>query len=236
MKIQYLSIIIGLVGIGFFISSYTDGDKDQPSNPAPIAAPFEEENFSYAFGLMLGTDLKSRGMQASELNAEELLKGLKAALGDEAYEMDFNKAGEIVENTLLKIRRDALERNRALGKSFLSENAKKKGVLCTPSGLQYEVIQEGQGPKPSTQDKVHLHYEGRLISGTIFDSSKGQPEGLTLSVAALINGWQEGLQLMSVGSKYKLYIPSGLAYGDEGAGKVPPSSTLIIEVELVAIR
>ena len=109
-------------------------------------------------------------------------------------------------------------------------------MLSTPSGLQYEVIQEGQGPKPSTQDKVHLHYEGRLISGTIFDSSKGQPEGLTLSVAALINGWQEGLQLMSVGSKYKLYIPSGLAYGDEGAGKVPPSSTLIIEVELVAIR
>lgn len=235
MKTYHLSIIVGLLLIGLLISSYTDGDKDLPT-AQPIAAPFDEENFSYAFGLMVGTDLKSRGMLASEFNADDFIKGLKAALGDENYEMDFNTAEQRVRSALQRFQEEALLRNRTLGNSFLTDNAQRKGVSSTPSGLQYEALHEGIGPKPTTQDKVLLHYEGRLISGTIFDSSKEQSEAPSLSVAALIKGWQEGLQLMSVGSKYKLYIPSELAYGDKGAGKVPPGSVLILEVELLAIR
>jgi FKBP-type peptidyl-prolyl cis-trans isomerase len=123
------------------------------------------------------------------------------------------------------------------GKKFLSENASKPGIKTTPSGLQYEVLTEGTGPKPSATSTVEVHYEGRLLNGMIFDSSYKRKESISFPLNRVIPGWTEGLQLMPTGSKYRLYIPSELAYGARGAGAdIPPNSALIFDVELIAIR
>jgi FKBP-type peptidyl-prolyl cis-trans isomerase FkpA len=123
------------------------------------------------------------------------------------------------------------------GKKFLEENAKKAGVKTTPSGLQYEVLTEGTGPKPAATSTVEVHYEGRLLNGFIFDSSYKRKESISFPLNRVIPGWTEGLQLMPTGSKYRLYIPSELAYGARGAGAdIPPNSALIFDVELIAIR
>ena len=123
------------------------------------------------------------------------------------------------------------------GEKFLAENAKREGVKVTPSGLQYEVIESTLGQKPKATDKVRVHYEGTLIDGTVFDSSYKRGESITFSLNQVIKGWTEGLQLMSVGSKYKLYIPYDLAYGAQGAGgSIPPYAALIFTVELLGIE
>lgn len=123
------------------------------------------------------------------------------------------------------------------GKKFLEENAKKEGVKTTPSGLQYAVIREGTGPKPTATSTVEVHYEGRLLNGAIFDSSYARKETISFPLNRVIPGWTEGLQLMPTGSKYRLYIPSELAYGSRGAGAdIPPNSTLIFDVELISIH
>ena len=124
-----------------------------------------------------------------------------------------------------------------VGKKFLEENALKEGIIKTPSGLQYEVLQEGTGPKPGPTSTVEVHYEGRLINGKIFDSSYQRKETISFPLNRVIAGWTEGLQLMPTGSKYRLYIPSELGYGARGAGgDIPPHSALIFDVELISIR
>jgi FKBP-type peptidyl-prolyl cis-trans isomerase len=123
------------------------------------------------------------------------------------------------------------------GKKFLEENATKEGVKTTPSGLQYEVLRDGTGPKPSASSTVEVHYEGRLTNGAIFDSSYQRKETISFPLNRVIPGWTEGLQLMPTGSKYRLYIPSELGYGARGAGAdIPPNATLIFDVELISIR
>ncbi len=123
------------------------------------------------------------------------------------------------------------------GKDFLAENAKKPGIQTTPSGLQYEVLRDGTGPKPSASSTVEVHYEGRLINGKVFDSSYERKQTISFPLNRVIPGWTEGLQLMPTGSKYRLYIPSELGYGARGAGAaIPPPATLIFDVELISIR
>jgi FKBP-type peptidyl-prolyl cis-trans isomerase len=122
-----------------------------------------------------------------------------------------------------------------IGNEFLAENSKRPGINITPSGLQYEVIREGTGAKPNAEDEVRVHYEGKLIDGTVFDSSYENGEPIEFPLYRVIPGWSEGVQLMSIGSKYILYIPYGLGYGESGAGPIPPYSTLIFEVELLDI-
>lgn len=123
------------------------------------------------------------------------------------------------------------------GKDFLAENAKKPGIQTTPSGLQYEVLRDGTGPKPSASSTVEVHYEGRLINGKVFDSSYERKQTISFPLNRVIPGWTEGLQLMPTGSKYRLYIPSELGYGARGAGAdIPPHATLIFDVELISIR
>jgi FKBP-type peptidyl-prolyl cis-trans isomerase FklB len=126
--------------------------------------------------------------------------------------------------------------NKLAGETFLAENAKRENVKTTASGLQYEVLAEGKGEKPSVTDKVKVHYRGTLIDGTEFDSSYGRGTPAEFGVNQVIKGWTEALQLMSVGSKYKLYIPQDLAYGAKNQGKIKPFSTLIFEVELLGIE
>jgi FKBP-type peptidyl-prolyl cis-trans isomerase len=123
------------------------------------------------------------------------------------------------------------------GKQFLEENSRKAGIQTTPSGLQYEVLRDGAGPKPSATSTVEVHYEGRLINGKVFDSSYQRNQSISFPLNRVIPGWTEGLQLMPTGSKYRLYIPSELGYGARGAGgDIPPHATLIFDVELIAIR
>lgn len=131
----------------------------------------------------------------------------------------------------------AAELNRQQGAAFLSENRSREGVTVRPSGLQYKVLRESSGPKPTISDRVTVHYRGRLIDGTEFDSSYGRGEPTTFPLAGVIPGWTEGLQMMSVGSKYRLFVPSDLGYGQKGAGdQIGPDATLIFDVELLHIN
>jgi FKBP-type peptidyl-prolyl cis-trans isomerase FklB len=160
---------------------------------------------------------------------EEKLKG-KTLLMNEAY------CNQTANGHLQDLKRKREEMQKAAGQKFLTENGKRKGVVTLPSGLQYEIMKEGSGAKPKATDQVTTHYHGTLIDGTVFDSSVERGQPATFPVSGVIKGWVEALQLMPVGSKWKLYVPSDLAYGARGAGgKIGPHTTLIFEVELLSI-
>jgi FKBP-type peptidyl-prolyl cis-trans isomerase len=184
----------------------------------------------------LGTDIKqSLEMEGIFLNFDEFMKGFNESLSGANTRFTAEEAIEIIEtayNTLTEGKNaEAIQKETA----FLAENSKKPGVVITPSGLQYEIITETQGPKPSTSSLVKVHYEGRFIDGTVFDSSYERGEPVEFPLDAVISGWTEGLQLMSAGSKYILYIPSELGYGPRGWGSIPGYSLLIFTVELLDI-
>lgn len=194
------------------------------------------DRFSYAFGMLVGANLKASGMNPEDISREELLRGLKASLGEGKADMDMQAAQALINNTIQQKEKASKTINMDAGKKFLAENKKRPNVKTTGTGLQYEVVKEGNGPKPTLQDKVKVHYHGTLIDGTIFDSSVERAKPISFQLSGVIQGWQEGLQLMSVGSTYKFYIPSNLGYGTSPAGKIPANSTLIFQVELLGIN
>ena len=192
------------------------------------------DKFSYAIGLGIGQNLLSMGAQG--INVEDFAQAIADVLNRKETAISHNEAREIVNNYFTELEAKMNAENIEKGKAFLAENAKKEGVITLPSGLQYQVITEGNGKKPSATDKVKCHYEGTLIDGTLFDSSikRGQPA--VFGVNQVIRGWVEALQLMSEGSKWRLFIPSELGYGAQQAGEmIPPHSTLIFEVELIEV-
>ena len=192
------------------------------------------DKFSYAIGLGLGQNLLSMGAQG--INVEDFAQAIADVLNRKETAISHNEAREIVNKYFAELEEKMNAENIEKGKAFLAENAKKEGVVTLPSGLQYEVITEGNGKKPSATDRVKCHYEGTLIDGTLFDSSikRGQPA--VFGVNQVIKGWVEALQLMSEGSKWRLYIPSELGYGAQQAGEmIPPHSTLIFDVELIEV-
>ena len=192
------------------------------------------DKFSYAIGLGIGQNLLSMGAQG--INVEDFAQAIADVLNRNELAMSHNEAREIVNKYFAELEEKMNAENIEKGKAFLAENAKKEGIITLPSGLQYEVITEGNGKKPSATDKVKCHYEGTLIDGTLFDSSikRGQPA--VFGVNQVIRGWVEALQLMSEGSKWRLFIPSELGYGAQQAGEmIPPHSTLIFEVELIEV-
>ena len=192
------------------------------------------DKFSYAIGLGLGQNLLSMGAQG--INVEDFAQAIADVLNRKETAISHNEAREIVNKYFMELEEKMNAENIEKGKAFLEENAKKEGVITLPSGLQYQVITEGNGKKPSATDKVKCHYEGTLIDGTLFDSSikRGQPA--VFGVNQVIRGWVEALQLMSEGSKWRLFIPSELGYGAQQAGEmIPPHSTLIFEVELIEV-
>ena len=192
------------------------------------------DKFSYAIGLGIGQNLLSMGAQG--INVEDFAQAIADVLNRKETAISHNEAREIVNKYFMELEEKMNAENIEKGKAFLAENAKKEGIVTLPSGLQYEVITEGNGKKPSATDRVKCHYEGTLIDGTLFDSSikRGQPA--VFGVNQVIRGWVEALQLMSEGSKWRLFIPSELGYGAQQAGEmIPPHSTLIFEVELVEV-
>ena len=192
------------------------------------------DKFSYAIGLGIGQNLLSMGAQG--INVEDFAQAIADVLNRKETAISHNEAREIVNKYFMELEEKMNAENIEKGKAFLAENAKKEGIVTLPSGLQYEVITEGNGKKPSATDKVKCHYEGTLIDGTLFDSSikRGQPA--VFGVNQVIRGWVEALQVMSEGSKWRLFIPSELGYGAQQAGEmIPPHSTLIFEVELIEV-
>ena len=192
------------------------------------------DKFSYAIGLGIGQNLLSMGAQG--INVEDFAQAIADVLNGKETAISHNEAREIVNKYFMELEEKMNAENIEKGKAFLEENAKKEGVITLPSGLQYQIITKGNGKKPSATDKVKCHYEGTLIDGTLFDSSikRGQPA--VFGVNQVIRGWVEALQLMSEGSKWRLFIPSELGYGAQQAGEmIPPHSTLIFEVELIEV-
>lgn len=199
------------------------------------------DSMSYALGYDLGKNL---GQLDMSLNSEMVYKGLKDVLkGEETLltDADLNKWLQAFQNEARaaqqKMQQKQFEQVKVEGELFLEENKKKEGVVTTPSGLQYTVLKKGDGPKPpSPSTKVRVHYEGKLLDESIFDSSYQRGEPTEFPLNRVIPGWTEGLQLMTVGSKYRFFIPYNLAYGERGAGpQIPPYSTLVFDVELLEI-
>lgn len=192
------------------------------------------DKFSYSIGLGIGQNLK--GMGTNDLNVEDFAQAVKDVLTGATPAISHTEARQIVNEYFEQLEARINAENIEKGKAFLEENKKNPNVKVLPSGLQYEVIREGNGKQPKATDQVRCHYEGTLIDGTLVDSSVRRGQPAVFGVNQVIKGWVEALQLMSEGAKWKLYIPSELAYGAAGAGEmIPPHSTLIFEVELLEV-
>lgn len=189
---------------------------------------------SYALGMNIGANLKQTG--AEGIDHEELARGLRHVLEGAPTELTHEEAGELLSQFFGSLETRQNDRAKKEGEEFLRANARQPNVTTLPSGLQYTVLAEGHGPKPKATDKVRCHYQGELINGTVFDSSIQRGTPADFPVNGVIAGWVEALQLMAVGSKWRLFIPYNLAYGERGAGNsIPPFATLIFDVELLDI-
>ena len=193
------------------------------------------EKVSYALGMSIANNIMASGV--NNLNVEEFVKAIKASLAGEQPAMSVAEAQQVLNDYFTKLQEEQTAALKKEGEEFLAQNAKQEGVVTLPSGLQYKVLKSGNGATPKASDSVECHYEGRLISGTVFDSSYQRGETATFGVTQVIAGWVEALQLMKEGDKWQLYIPYNLAYGERGAGaQIPPYATLIFDVELVKVK
>ena len=192
------------------------------------------DKLSYALGPSMGQNFKGSGIQ--NINADDFADALRAVYEDKEKKMSYDEAKKVVQDFFTELEANAGAMNEELGKKFLEQNAQQEGVKVTESGLQYLVLKEGNGVKPGPEDAVTVHYTGRLIDGTVFDSSVERGEPATFAVGQVIPGWVEGLQLMSEGAAWRLFIPSNLAYGPHGTGPIQPNSTLIFDVQLIKVN
>ncbi|MDD4108580.1 MAG: FKBP-type peptidyl-prolyl cis-trans isomerase [Prolixibacteraceae bacterium] len=197
------------------------------------------DSAGYAIGILVGSNNKQQINSVpggKEINLEAMNYGFSQATLEKEGNITMEEADEILRNYIDKASAVAGQSNLEAGNSFLEENRKRDGVTVTGSGLQYEILKEGTGSKPTSEDQVRVHYHGTLLDGKVFDSSVDRGEPVVFGVTQVIPGWTEALQLMSEGSKWKIYLPSELAYGERGAGgDIGPNSTLIFEVELLEI-
>lgn len=217
-----------------------EAKKDE--GPSIPGLPTEKDKVSYMIGLQMG---KSLEQVKDEVDVDVIAKAIKTSIAGDKPLMDDKQAQQIAEafgrkmqEKMIAKRMADAEKNKAEGEKFLAENAKKPDVKTTASGLQYQVITEGTGPKPKDSDVVKVHYKGTLLDGKTFDSSYDRGTPATFPLAGVIPGWREGLALMPVGSKYKLWIPASVGYGEAGTpgGPIGPNATLVFEVELLEIE
>lgn len=194
------------------------------------------DKLSYALGLNVGYSYLASGI--NKLQVDDFAEGVRAVMEAKEPAISIDEAKQIINEFFTQLQAEAekaAEVNLKAGEEFLAENARREGVVTLPSGLQYEVLATGEGRKPKATDKVQCHYHGTLIDGMVFDSSVQRGTPAVFGVNQVIPGWVEALQLMNEGSRWKLYIPSKLGYGAQGAGPIPPHSTLIFEVELIKV-
>ena len=220
-----------LVGIAFLSITACEGQKNKATKSSLAT---RADSVSYGIGLSIGTNFKKDDLK--EIDADLLAKGIKDVFKNDSSIMKLPQAQAVIQNFMQEKAKQKAQTNLEKGKKFLEENGKKEGVKTLASGLQYQVIKEGTGAKPGLTDQVSVHYHGTLIDGTVFDSSvqRGQPAAFGCN--QVIPGWTEALQLMPVGSKWKLWIPSNLAYGERSpGGTIGPNETLIFDVELLSI-
>jgi FKBP-type peptidyl-prolyl cis-trans isomerase FklB len=204
----------------------------KPVTSAPVLKNVID-SASYAIGVSVASFYKQQGMK--QLNAALVSRAITDILGGKKPLLDDMQANTVMMRYINQASETKAKPNIAAGQKFLAQNKTKPGVKTTASGLQYEVVVAGTGPKPTASDSVTCHYAGTLINGTEFDNSYKRGEPITFAVGGVIKGWTEALQLMNVGSKYKLYIPQELAYGTHETGSIPAGSVLLFEVELLAI-
>lgn len=228
-------ITVFVLATGISIMSMAQAQK----KPAPAAAtqPVLKTNLdsvSYALGLNFANFCKQQGIKS--LNSALVSKAINDALKNNKLLLNEQDANNTIIACIQKIKSENSAESKKVGEEFLAANKTKPGVVTLPSGLQYVVLKEGTGPKPTATDKVKCNYEGKLIDGTVFDSSEKQGQPIEFNVGGVIAGWTEALQLMPTGSKWRLFIPSALAYGDQQpSATIKPGSTLIFDVELLEI-
>jgi len=216
MKKIYLSLILIITYTSFMSAQNTD-------------------SLSYSLGVIIAQNVKQQGIEG--INADRMAKAIDDVLGDKSLEISIEQSNEIFGQYAQQMKMKKHEGNKKAGEDFLAMNKSKAGVKVTASGLQYEVVKPGTGPNPALTDKVKVHYHGTNISGEVFDSSVDRGEPISFPLTGVIKGWQEGVQLMPVGAKYRFYIPYDLAYGERGSGgKIAPFSALIFDVELLGIE
>ena len=233
---QIVSLLVALI-MSLSLLSCSSGEKSASKK----ALKSDSERFGYALGMDIGTSLKE--MQA-DIDLPSLMAGLRDTFEGTKALLTPEEAAEVGKEFSKKMQekqaeknKNLAEKNRKEGEAFLTENKKKEGIVTTESGLQVMLLEEGDGPKPKATDQVKVHYQGTLLDGTEFDSSYKRGQPVTFPVNGVIAGWTEALQLMKVGSKVRLFIPSDLAYGERGAGqRIGPNATLIFEVELLGIE
>jgi FKBP-type peptidyl-prolyl cis-trans isomerase FklB len=190
------------------------------------------DSLSYAIGINVGDNIRNQKINA---NVEVLAKAIKDAIANNKSVMSSDASGAFIQSYFQKAANKVGDENKKTGDAFLIANKSKTGVTTLPSGLQYKILKMVDGPKPTATDKVKVHYHGTLIDGTVFDSSVNRGEPATFGVTQVIKGWVEALQLMTVGSKWTVYVPSDLAYGTQGPPSIGPNQVLIFDIELLEI-
>ncbi len=192
------------------------------------------EKVSYALGLSIGNNLTGSGI--ADVNLDKFMQGVRDVLQQNATEMSYEEAKNILDTYFQELAQKLQTLNKEIGAEFLAQNKLKDGVIELPSGLQYQILTEGNGVQPSANDQVECHYHGTMLDGSVFDSSVQRGEPAVFGVNQVIAGWVEALQLMKEGAKWRLFIPYNLAYGERGAGQtIPPFATLVFEVELLKV-
>ena len=248
--------VLSAATLALFVAGCKPGDKPAAAKPDAAAAtdgaqpagavsvaglPTEKEQVSYMVGMAMAKNLEP---MKDEIDLDTMMKAIRSSLAGEKLLLDDKQAQQVSEQfgqkmqakQIAKMLADA-KKNLEAGQKFMAENAKKPGVQTTASGLQYQVVTQGTGPKPKASDAVKVHYKGALLDGKTFDSSYDRGQPVTFPLAQVVPGWQEGIQLMPVGSKFKLWIPANLGYGEKGTpgGPIGPNSTLVFDVELLEI-
>lgn len=229
-----LSILLPLFG-GILLFTACNGTTNSQTKTGKVKLGTDIDSASYALGVNVASQVKNQGFE--DMNFEAFLKGVKDIYGGEDLIITEVESQSVLQDFFMRGVERTSQKNLEEGLAFLEENKGKSGVVTTESGLQYTIIKDAQGPKPAAEDQVEVHYHGTLIDGTVFDSSVERGEPITFPLNGVIPGWTEGVQLMPVGSKYKFFIPSELAYGSNPrpGGPIGPNMVLIFEVELISI-
>jgi FKBP-type peptidyl-prolyl cis-trans isomerase FklB len=230
MKKYFLFVLATSMGM----VAASQAKKPASGKVSPLLLKNATDSFSYALGLSMASFYKQQGV--SQINTVIVNKAMNDGMKSGSTPLlSEDQINNTISNYLQKIRSQKASGNKKAGEAFLAANKTKPGIITTASGLQYQVLKKGTGPKPLSTDRIRCHYHGTLIDGTIFDSSVDKNQPIEYAVTGFITGWIEALQLMPVGSKWRLFVPSNLGYGDQGSGLIPPGAALIFDLELLDI-